>query len=302
MAPRTKNELIRDLDEKNREIFDLRDQNKNISEQLKACLEKLDSLIAENTVMKTRLSALETGPVLPPATPLLVATPPPPTFRQHYNVLILSDSIYRHVGCEMPKIFNPATRTRALTKDVHVLHSHAPHISTPDILVKKIVVPGARAARLWSEASLISRTHTFDEVIVHCGTNYLNDPTADDNFITEELRSLIRGLQDLLTCQVTFSPILPRCTPDEQTPDRRRVPLSADSRLQLLRTNFLNLTLATTTQQLPCPDFNTLSYKHLLAKDGVHLSNQGRVAIENTVMDHITTRYGLFSHGGKKGE
>ena len=55
MAPRTKNELIRDLDEKNREISDLRDQNKNISEQLTACLEKLDSLIAENTVMKTRL-------------------------------------------------------------------------------------------------------------------------------------------------------------------------------------------------------------------------------------------------------
>ena len=69
MAPRTKNELIRDLVEKNREISDLQDQNKNISEQLTACLEKLDSLIAENTVMKTRLSALETGPVLPPATP-----------------------------------------------------------------------------------------------------------------------------------------------------------------------------------------------------------------------------------------
>ena len=87
---------------KNREISDLKDQNKIISEQLAACVEKLDSLIAENSVMKSRLSALETGPVLTPAHPILVATPPPPTVRQYYNVLILSDSIYRHIGGEMP--------------------------------------------------------------------------------------------------------------------------------------------------------------------------------------------------------
>ena len=104
----------------------------------------------------------------------------------------------------MRKTTNPA-----LTKDVHVLHSHAPHITTPDVLLKKIVVPGARAARLWSEASFISRTHTFDEVIVHCGTNYLMDPAANDNFITKELCTLIRGFQDLFTFQVTFSQIPP---------------------------------------------------------------------------------------------
>ena len=45
--------------------------------------------------------------------------------------------------------------------------------SLGDCKIKKVVCPGARTGRLLDEvSSLHVQGYTFDEIIVHCGTNY----------------------------------------------------------------------------------------------------------------------------------
>ena len=72
--------------------------------------------------------------------------------KTHYDCLLLSDSIYRHVGKSIPKTPGPA---RALYQKLDIR----------GVTILKVIIPGARCDRLWSEAVLISATHTFSEII-----------------------------------------------------------------------------------------------------------------------------------------
>ena len=70
--------------------------------------------------------------------------------KQPYRVLILSDSIFRHVAGDCPKIKGD---TRIIEQDINIPLP----INHPPITAKKIVIPGARCDRLWSEAVHLSK-------------------------------------------------------------------------------------------------------------------------------------------------
>ena len=73
----------------------------------------------------------------------------------HKDVVILSDSIYRHVGSECPK-----------KKPLEVVYSE---FQLGSLSILKVICPGARCDRLFAEASFLHQTHTFGHVIVNVG-------------------------------------------------------------------------------------------------------------------------------------
>ena len=66
--------------------------------------------------------------------------------KKHIHTLLISDSIMKYV--EVDKL--------------------------PGSVIKK-VIPGARCGKLFLELTILNQHYTFDEVIIHCCTNYGND-------------------------------------------------------------------------------------------------------------------------------
>ena len=193
--------------------------------------QKYDTLIAANNALREvnmrlmdRISALERclrkdTPDEPPSPedyspPSYVYSKPtsPLPGKKAYNVLILLDSIYRHVGGECavkpaPPNVTPAAGKRArrppqppVIQDIELLEG---------IKGLKVVVPGAQCPRLLSEAARVSQHCTFDHVIVHVGTNYSFSELSSFE-IAEEIAEFLSEIQCLFQCKVSFSEILPR--------------------------------------------------------------------------------------------
>ena len=78
-----------------------------------------------------------------------------------FDILIISDSIYRHVGGACPKTTGPSPA-------IHMQYE------MDGKRVKKVIVPGGRCPRLLAEAASIAQQHLFNEVIVHVGTNTMD--------------------------------------------------------------------------------------------------------------------------------
>ena len=101
----------------------------------------------------------------------------------------------------------------------------------------------------------------------------------------------------MFNCKITFSPIIPRVTQEEQKPENRREPLSKFSYEMLDKTRFINSEVIDFCEVkhfdlLLCHDFvmNNLDpflNKWLLAADGCHLNRRGIVAMDNALFDHI---------------
>ena len=224
-----------------------------------------------------------------PTQPAVAASQPPAKAR--FDMLLLSDSMFRHVAADNP---NPPNYVRglALQQDIPIaLTKSEPH---KHFTVKKVIVPGARCPRLLAEASALALNFEFDEVVVSCGTNYLQDSEAAE--IITDTQQLLWALKGLFKCQITFSPIIPRVTQDEQKPENRREPLSQFSYEMLDKTRCVNAEVivfcdAKSFDLLFCPDFimHKIDYpnKWLLAKDGCHLNRRGIVAMDNALFDHI---------------
>ena len=79
--------------------------------------------------------------------------------REYVDCLILSDSIYRHVGKVIPQ-----KRTLAPLKDSFTIGN---------VRIMKFVVPGARCDRLWAEAANLNKDYSFGQLILSVGTNYV---------------------------------------------------------------------------------------------------------------------------------
>lgn len=116
------------------------------------------------------------------------------------NILILSDSMLRHVGIDCPKIKN---YKGPLIKEFQFENR---------IFVRKVVVPGAKCDRLFAEAVLTANNDPtmYHEILLHVGSNYANSGVSPDETTTDILDCL-DALGNLFPdSKITFSAIIPR--------------------------------------------------------------------------------------------
>lgn len=294
---------LKDLEEK---IDRLEEENQGLKAALESkseleakIIDKLDQILSENHELKQRVLQLEnqlSAHVLPPECP---PTPSPPAAQQlppenSYDVLLISDSICRHVGGEVPKAgrFQPA-----INKDIPGPSLAANH---PPLRVKKIVIPGATCARLFSQAVELSLQYSFREVVCHVGANYVwgHVNTAE---IANEISAFLDALKDLFSCGVTFSPILPRASADEMKFENRYAPLSAQTLKSLAEIDDINTQVGYFCRSANIDIMLIRSFimdpyapypnKGQLAADGGHLNRKGVLRFEQALNDHLRLKF-----------
>ena len=189
--------------------------------------------------------------------------------KKHFNVLIISDSIYRHVGVECPK-------------DNSVKSAIVSSFNIGQISVMKLVCPGARSDRLWAEAALLNIKFVYDHVVVHVGTNYVpnrfNYNPIPPLATSDEISHLLDEIGTLFQAKVSFSCILPRLD----------LPV-VDS------INFVNTRLYEHCSENGIGFIQCLAFKRIMgsldgslfAYDGVHLSRNGVSAMFNCFAEHV---------------
>ena len=98
-----------------------------------------------------------------PAAVTSTSPSPDPVPKIKYNALVLSDSIMRHVGGDLPskKMIPPEEphSKPVLTQDLPYV-APKPYVLT----VKKVVAPGARAAQLYNVAKELSNTRPLRDI------------------------------------------------------------------------------------------------------------------------------------------
>ena len=314
-------------------LLDLQNRMNNLENQQIPSAPNPEIVSLKNEIADLRLTIqnLLASSLPPPPEPALPPTPIPeyyfegdekiavtPENTTHYDVLLLSDSIFRHVGQEMPKELPPHLSVKWMKHiNIHMAATLSTDIpiragplsvsqavagcpAVPNLKVKKVVVPGARCPRLFTEALILSKKFSFSEVIVHVGTNYLTVPGCSDSEIAEEVMSLLKSLSDMFRCQITFSPILPRCSEDEQG-DHRRDPITAETCELIDRIDSINRQI-NWPYYILCNKFlepGDSRFKHLLAKDGVHLNGNGIGAMEKALFEYILLRHGPYNQDRK---
>ena len=257
-------------------------------QSVNASLKKLSNELIE------RLKVSE--PPLPTVPPPCPPPPPPPPrtdvygnsiANKHYDVLVLSDSIFRHVFGECTRmVLTDEARKRAPWK-AYAKPAIIRQYSLGDCRIKKVVCPGARAGRLLDEASsLLVQGYTFSEIIVHCGTNYAGWDYNDTD-VAAEIKELFGALNQMFPLStLTFSEILPRA-------DQQKHGMAA-----LIKMNealcSVNISIqgfcANKGHRFIYHDFlvdESIDFGDLLARDLLHLNPVGVQIVEDTIRSHI---------------
>ena len=200
------------------------------------------------------------------------------------RTLILSDSVFRHVGSSCPKVagFRGPIVDNFTLDEVRRDHQ-----------VKKIVVPGARTSRLWEEAARAAADpdNNFDNIIVCVGANYTHSGHTP-NFALHEIQELLTELGNLYPeARISWSLILPQFHSHSEQHYR--------SLLQCIR--YVNDEMTDFCDDngfsvLYVPEFSLFlnDYKYVrnqFAQDGVHLNNWGIKAMTAAVREHILSIY-----------
>jgi len=286
----TLNELIKKLDAFLAENAELRKRNNQLDERNNQLAERIEHL-------EKLLSDKNDKP--PPAVVTSTSPAPEPVPKIRYDALILSDSIMRHVGGDLP------TRKMIPPEEPHskpVYEQDLPYVAPKPyakLLVKKVISPGARAAKLYNIARELSKTYSFDHIICHVGTNYVPYEHANDTI--EEVSDLLAELKLIFKCKVTYSPILPRISMEDREADGRNLSpesLGMLNTIQYINTEIYRFCKKNYIGTALCQDFvmdpqNPVPVKYLLAKDGCHLNRRGIVAMEHSVCDAINAFAGL---------
>ena len=190
--------------------------------------------------------------------------------KAYYDCLLLSDSIYRHVGKAIPKKPGPPT---ALYQDIMI----------GGISILKVIIPRARCDRLWSEAVYLSASHVFGEIIVCAGANYTPSasrrPLVPPFTAAKDICDLLDSVYDLFQCDTSFSGILP------QLGDRYRLQISTMNRQvfdHCYRSGF-GLLLPNAFIERFRGQLNARLYAH----DGVHAGKLGIETLFKCLAEHI---------------
>ena len=176
------------------------------------------------------------------------------------GILILSDSIFRHVGVSSPK--PTKGREGPIIKDFTI------GASTP---VTKVVVPGATCPRLFSEAVGISKQNQFSRVILHVGANYIRNRVNPERAINE-ICDLLDSLSGLFpSAIICFSLVLPQF---------RGWQLHAPAVIARINNGLMDFCCEQGYDIFSVNAFffnenNLRSVQNLLARDGCHLNKHG---------------------------
>jgi hypothetical protein len=189
-----------------------------------------------------------------------------------HDVLILSDSICRHIGKPQPKRPNEHA---ALYQEITL---------TDQISCLKVVIPGARAPRLLAEAAHIATKYNFREVIVQCGANYIPDTTKPWRRVLhghahrafDEVSHLLDSLRNLFSnSNIVFSPILPQ----------RNAPPGCINIINDHLYEFCDMMRF--DRLFPASFDNRQATSQYIARDGVHLNELGVAELTSAINNHI---------------
>ena len=255
------------IDQFSSEISNLKQTNSDLIKINKALIEQNKNLRAFSNVASgdnVEFDAQATG-----AQPLDAdkEMPLPSDIRIHFDVLIVSDSIYRHVGIECPKE-NDLKNTSVISE-----------FNVGSLAIMKIVCPGARCDRLLSEVAVFSSSHCFDHIIVHAGANYIPNPTKQrvtlPPIVTAgEICDFLDSMGNLFESRISFSCIIPQ----------RNIEV-------LNMANFINDRVSLHCSEYGYGLIQCLRFKRfkgrldlsIFARDGVHLSRIGVKALYDSV-------------------
>ena len=201
------------------------------------------------------------------------------------NVLILSDSIWRHVGVDCPRVTYNLDREKP--------KGRAPIIkdfSMGSRKITKVVIPGAQVDRLWHEAvRLANEGLTYGEVILHCGTNYFRSriPLAEGEL---DIRQCMLALAEVFPeARITYSKTLPRFDEEEEEDA-----FAVNSDIDKLNRNMTSFCRWNDFGVFSVESFYHDNCDRLYARDNVHLGRPGIRAF--FVALHAYLNYGFKYH------
>ena len=274
------------------EIAGLRQSNENLM--------KINAAVmAENKELKENLISSPDVPSPPSVTaPVSVPAPvstsdsawnfdreSPASTREYFDVLVLSDSIFRHVGNICPKIRRDPNAPKDLPPPPIRDQFDIGYAS-----IKKIVMPGARVDALLAEASTLQHNYEFGEIIVHCGANYVPSCQQPNrkfvmvhrDEVSRDIKRLLDELSDMFSCMITFSFILPQMD-TTYINDINYINNGVDR--HCLRNGF---------GIFRCDEFERVNGRlnsALFAKDGIHLGPKGIAAMYEHLVEHVKVSF-----------
>jgi hypothetical protein len=266
-----------------KELLDRLDRQ---SEQISGLRDLLAKTLRENAELRQRITQLENNQSAFQTAPAPVVAPPAelpytsvpcvddlnPVPDAAHDILILSDSICRHVGSSQPKHNNePAALYQEITL-------------ADKISCLKVVIPGARAPRLLSEAAHIATKYSFREVIVQCGANYVPDTSKPWRRVLQgharrafdEVSHLLGSLRNVFSdSNIVFSPILPQ----------RNAPPGCINSINDHMYEFCDMQRFDRLYPAAFDDRQATS--KYIARDGVHLNESGVAELTSAINVHI---------------
>ena len=185
-------------------------------------IERVDNLVA---IVEKNVALQTTASIPPPPDPVPAppvedspeeAMDPYEAAEGHDSILILSDSIFRHVGIDGPPAKPPVrdllSHQRRYSPKAAIYQDFSVNSFAKEPLpIRKVVIPGARCGRIFLEAQLIARENRerYKTVIVHVGANYVR--THSPFVAQKEIEDLLMEIQCLFPDSfVTFSETLPQ--------------------------------------------------------------------------------------------
>ena len=157
--------------------------------------------------------------------------------------------------------------------------------------IHKVVVPSARAARLWEEAVRVSNeNHTFSDVIVCVGANYTQSLTPV--IAIKETQELLIAISELFpNARIAWSLTLPQF-------DRPRLPVFGAVLTGIRYANdvMADFCVGNGFSIIFTPEFSLFehdfaSVRNLFAHDGVHLNKSGIEAMSAAIREYIFDIY-----------
>ena len=203
------------------------------------------------------------------------------------RILILSDSILRHVGVECPVEKPPRpdllARQRRYSPKKPIIRDFM--INNKSVSVHKVVIPGARCDRIIVEASLIAQKDAdiYREVLVHVGANYDSPATAQ-----REIEDCLVALQQLFPdASITFSEALPQY--DEGYSD------AVNNEFIEMNRRIGEFCLNRGMRTFGVDAFFIGRPRHLYARDGIHIGGRGIDAFNAALRDYFgyNLKYGI---------
>ena len=258
----------------------------------------------ENKVLRknTAIPSTSTSPPVAPDAPALAVpaedisllnAEQPDSGKKYIDILVLSDSIFRHVGSPCPKEEQRKIRGRADPEfqQICILPIRS-SFSIGGTNILKVVMPGARAGALQLEASLIAKEFDFGEIILHCGANYVPSVRrhgrrfhlVSPREAINEICGLVDSLGALFTGMITYSMTLPQANCLDYIDDINGI---NDAVVRYCTTQGLDYMRCAAYERSEDGSLDN----ELFAADGIHCGRKGIEALYKTLVAHLKVNF-----------